>query len=281
MPIKKNCKICNKEFSVIASRALTAKCCSKECYYKSRLVNNIIQKICPTCQKEFSHRPKKRDRKFCSIKCAGFRPKPRRNKPTLVEKTCPICNKSFSYKQTEQSKKTCSKKCGDILGGLKKIKHPLKKCVVCNKNLKRQRESFCSKECRLSVLWENGKKRCGRCLVFKDVGEFFKCKSAKTGLKSTCKTCVGHLQRARDVKVKYNLDVEDVERLKEAQNNTCLICKTQTDKLKIDHCHSTGKFRGLICNGCNSGLGMFRENIEAMKEAIKYLRTHKSSQTEI
>lgn len=50
----------------------------------------------------------------------------------------------------------------------------------------------------------------------------------------------------------------------------CMICGS-TERLCIDHCHKTSKVRGILCSRCNSGLGMFRDNIEYLAEAIKYL----------
>ena len=51
---------------------------------------------------------------------------------------------------------------------------------------------------------------------------------------------------------------------------SCIICNS-TKRLVIDHCHKTDKFRGLLCSNCNTGLGMFKDNIDFMLNAIKYL----------
>ena len=42
-------------------------------------------------------------------------------------------------------------------------------------------------------------------------------------------------------------------------------------KLAVDHCHKTGKIRGLLCGGCNTSIGSFEDNPELLKNAIKYL----------
>lgn len=44
----------------------------------------------------------------------------------------------------------------------------------------------------------------------------------------------------------------------------------------IDHCHTTGKVRGLLCSKCNTGIGMFKENIITLKRAIRYITHHKN-----
>ena len=45
----------------------------------------------------------------------------------------------------------------------------------------------------------------------------------------------------------------------------------------MDHCHKTKKIRGLLCHTCNSGLGMFKDNIEYLKNAIKYLEVNNNN----
>lgn len=50
----------------------------------------------------------------------------------------------------------------------------------------------------------------------------------------------------------------------------CMICKS-TKRLCIDHCHSSGKIRGILCSKCNTGLGMFRDSPEFLTKAAEYL----------
>lgn len=57
-------------------------------------------------------------------------------------------------------------------------------------------------------------------------------------------------------------------------NATCVVCgEVQLDpyKMHIDHCHSTGKIRGLLCGKCNVGIGMFRDSPENLMRAAAYL----------
>ncbi len=80
---------------------------------------------------------------------------------------------------------------------------------------------------------------------------------------------VGHLKR------KYNLDVEEYDRMLVEQNYSCKICETHisnlTKVLCVDHCHATGKVRGLLCHSCNVAIGLLKDNTETLKKAIKYL----------
>jgi Autographiviridae endonuclease VII len=77
------------------------------------------------------------------------------------------------------------------------------------------------------------------------------------------------------LKYEFNISLKDYDNILLQQNNCCKICKRNqfeiSKKLAIDHCHSTGKVRGLLCQNCNTGLGQFKDNKEFLIEAIKYL----------
>jgi len=75
---------------------------------------------------------------------------------------------------------------------------------------------------------------------------------------------------------KYGITQDEYIKLSDKQNNSCAICKTiqpggRHNTWHIDHEHSTGKVRGLLCWLCNSGLGKFKDNSELLKSAINYL----------
>jgi hypothetical protein len=69
----------------------------------------------------------------------------------------------------------------------------------------------------------------------------------------------------------YGLTEEDVSALHIVQNGKCAICRALMDPPHIDHDHSTGKVRGLLCAGCNFGLGHFKDSIDNLRSAITYL----------
>jgi len=70
----------------------------------------------------------------------------------------------------------------------------------------------------------------------------------------------------------YGLTEEQYNSMILSQNNMCAICNKPSDKtLHIDHDHKTNKVRGLLCSNCNTGIGLFKENVESFANAIKYL----------
>lgn len=74
----------------------------------------------------------------------------------------------------------------------------------------------------------------------------------------------------------YGISLEDYARMVDAQNHSCAICGKVTEKLFVDHCHSSGVIRGLLCINCNTGLGHFKDDPKILKEAIKYIKDLKS-----
>lgn len=73
---------------------------------------------------------------------------------------------------------------------------------------------------------------------------------------------------------KHGIKVSDFEWLKKRQKNLCAICQRpqiRGKRLAIDHCHRTGRVRGLLCDGCNGGLGLFGDDPERLQAAIEYI----------
>ena len=72
---------------------------------------------------------------------------------------------------------------------------------------------------------------------------------------------------------RYGIGLGDLNKMMESQQGKCAICKEPLS-LKVDHNHKTGKVRGLLCNGCNRGLGFFTDNMSVLESAICYLKSN-------
>lgn len=140
-------------------------------------------------------------------------------------------------------------------------------------------------------------KICNTCFINKPLEEYHLASSKKTTRRNKCKVCQAkYIQeykaknyeklkeawresskkyhcaektRAKTLK-KYGLTVDCFESLSKLQNNKCKICKLEK-KLVVDHCHTTNKVRGLLCNQCNTALGLLKDSISNMYSAIDYL----------
>lgn len=133
-------------------------------------------------------------------------------------------------------------------------------------------------------------KKCRTCKQSKSLKDFHKHKSCKQGVRPDCKECLQEDNRVKSAiyrknnpikrrctmyKSKYGISLQKYNEMLTSQNKKCKICKTLDPGPKnvfaVDHCHKTGEVRGLLCYLCNMGLGSFRDNINTLKNAIKYL----------
>jgi hypothetical protein len=152
-------------------------------------------------------------------------------------------------------------------------------------------------------------KKCTKCNIQKSLDCFNKKTSYKDGFDSICKKCtsehrkklrISNSQKANETeklwkknnpsKVKekrrkqllkqYGLTVADWDNILASQNGLCAICnkpettiiRGKVNRLSIDHCHITGKNRGLLCDKCNRALGLFQDDAERLNRAADYLR---------
>ncbi|WP_415651065.1 endonuclease VII domain-containing protein [Rhodococcus qingshengii] len=75
-----------------------------------------------------------------------------------------------------------------------------------------------------------------------------------------------HLRKA------YGMTQDEYDQLMDSQGGCCAICKSSdVDVWHIDHCHTTGRVRGILCPHCNRGLGMFRDQPQFLRDAALYL----------
>lgn len=115
-----------------------------------------------------------------------------------------------------------------------------------------------------------------------------KCKHCKTLFSPRAPSHMYCSQECADVgmnnrylKNNYNMTINDYNDLYNHQNGLCYICNTEgftmaehhKMKLVVDHCHTTGKVRGLLCHNCNRALGLLKDNVDYFKRAIVYLES--------
>jgi hypothetical protein len=135
-------------------------------------------------------------------------------------------------------------------------------------------------------------KPCPCCGETKPAADFAVRKTGRPGhLVAHCKACNLQKQKVRKrrdptiyerverrskLKRQYNLSLEEYDAMFEAQGFACAICKTttpgaRTKHFHVDHCHTTGVVRGLLCHKCNRGIGLFDDNPDRVSQALAYL----------
>jgi hypothetical protein len=129
-------------------------------------------------------------------------------------------------------------------------------------------------------------KTCKVCKAGKLFSEFHK--SGSNTYKTACKPCANAKLRKRyadpndnfrtshltsRLSSHYKMPRSVARKLAEDRNGVCQICKT-TQYLVVDHCHTTNKYRDVICQSCNVMLGTAKDNIETLQSAIQYLIAH-------
>lgn len=145
---------------------------------------------------------------------------------------------------------------------------------------------------------ENGVelKWCGRCRRWLPLDCFSSNKVKWDGLQERCTECrhihwaTTGIESRRNLPIEkrkewrrkavirsYGLTPEEFEQLRQAQNDRCAICGSSDwgrPSPSIDHDHSTGKVRELLCNRCNRTLGLAEDSITLLIKMAKYLRKH-------
>lgn len=154
-------------------------------------------------------------------------------------------------------------------------------------------------------------KACKCCGAIKPLSYFYNSKKSPCGKQAICKECQHiknkeyyeknkDKERARNkayrtenknaltrkkweqgIRYKYGISLEEFNKLLYEQGGVCAICKRKVampglgarrkDTFVVDHDHTTGVVRGILCGNCNTALGQFRESIEVLAAAIRYL----------
>lgn len=124
-------------------------------------------------------------------------------------------------------------------------------------------------------------KQCNTCNEEKPVTEFYRrSPAAGGGYEAFCKECKKQkYQRDRaweHLKERYGITKQDYYNILETQNGQCGICGCDSgdSKFHVDHCHETGKVRGLLCQKCNCGLGLLGDTVEGLMKALNYMENN-------
>lgn len=136
-------------------------------------------------------------------------------------------------------------------------KTQMKTCVVCN--VEKDESAFSPYSTRNGNRYRRGK--CRACTIsYRDLHPDYR-----------------KNDRARSLRYKYGMTVMEYERLLKKQKGRCAICSSKASNamnkgyLVVDHCHTTGKLRGLLCHKCNIGLGHFSDRPDLLYKAVNYL----------
>lgn len=121
-----------------------------------------------------------------------------------------------------------------------------------------------------NVFLKNRKIKSGKCV--RCYGKEYKKARANTPLAKA-------KRRRNKIFGKYKITMAQYDAMSLKQSGKCAICFAPPEDVRygvlcIDHCHKTGKIRGLLCFECNLGLGRFEDKLQILKNAIHYLKAH-------
>ncbi|MFD6888329.1 endonuclease VII domain-containing protein [Streptomyces sp. NPDC059957] len=134
----------------------------------------------------------------------------------------------------------------------------------------RRRQAAKGKVVKEHVEVPAGHKLCRLCGVVKPHSEWHKNASASDGLSTRCKTCRAVLGRAGHLKRAYGLTEAERDEMIAAQGGVCVICQ-EAPAEHVDHDHQTGKVRGVLCFGCNAGIGQLKDRPDVLRRAAAYV----------
>jgi hypothetical protein len=129
-------------------------------------------------------------------------------------------------------------------------------------------------------------KKCVKCNNDLSLKNFYFKLNQKTGTTyyhSKCIKCYNiydyNIDKNLKLKKAYGITLDQYNDMLSKQDGKCMICQSDNNgfynnkpkAFAVDHCHTTGKIRGLLCGDCNAGIGLLKDNIDLLNNAIKYL----------
>jgi hypothetical protein len=112
----------------------------------------------------------------------------------------------------------------------------------------------------------------------------------KTGKHPVCRPCDSerkrldriknpHKEKNRKLVLTFGITYDEYKRLAHVQHGRCAICQIHQNELRellcVDHNHTTGQIRGLLCHHCNRSIGLLKDSVDVLARAIKYLQPFK------
>ena len=174
----------------------------------------------------------------------------------ILPSLCLICNES--PKRSGSGQRFCSDECAEVAKSRRAKPDPQRMRV----SRARYRRRLGQAE-RPPTWDEDGNRRCPWGEHYVPLSEF------KSGY---CDTCRPEQRRDSTLRNKYGITLETYREMWSAQGGCCAICGESPERLDVDHCHETGRVRGLLCIRCNySLLGAVKDDIEILRKAVIYL----------
>lgn len=168
-----------------------------------------------------------------------------------LERLCPVCQMVIAH----TSKSNCTKH-----------KHKNSPCRSCSNSIQKGGVG--------QVHSMSGEKKCARCKRYKPLDDYTWV-NAKRGYHGYCNECrKAHLRQYSETVGRFKkvgVSKALYDRLMIEQNGVCRICAQPMTEPCVDHCHSTGRVRGLLCRKCNAALGLFGDDTARLERAIAYL----------
>ncbi|MFE4622264.1 endonuclease VII domain-containing protein [Streptomyces mirabilis] len=171
-------------------------------------------------------------------------------------KDCPRCSRNLSRAAFAKNKA--------MRDGLQAY------CRECSAEYYRQRQEVRGKIVRVKVPVPRGHKRCPRCGEIKAHAEWELNATTPDGYASYRKVCRADRNQQSYFKRKYGITIAERDQMIASQMGLCVIC-LNAPAVHVDHCHETGRVRGVLCFNCNSAIGKLGDDPDAVRRAAAYL----------
>lgn len=179
--------------------------------------------------------------------------------PVSMVKACSTCKAVLQFSEFSPQKKG--------LGGR------LASCKQCYAASMRHKRGMTPRKLKKITEIATKKRDCTACKNNLPFDDFYLKRNGKHGRYGICKKCMAVNDRCK----RYGITADQYQTMLDIQDGLCLICGDTMQQPCVDHCHKTGKVRGLLCGLCNTSLGGFGDSVKNLEAAISYLRKHSTA----